>query len=51
MVRHHSDNDIVFNYPDSQRVSIVIRSAIAGPALAKELRETIAGSTRQCLSN
>ena len=43
MVRHHSDNDIVFNYPDSQRVSIVIRSAIAGPALAKELRQTIAG--------
>jgi predicted permease len=43
MVRHHSDNDIVFNYPDSQRVSVVIRSAIAGPTLAKELRQTIAG--------
>ena len=43
MVRHHSDNDIVFNYPDSQRVSIIIRSAIAGPTLAHELRETIAG--------
>lgn len=43
MVRHHSDNDIVFNYPDSQRVSVVIRSAIAGPTLEQELRQTIAG--------
>jgi putative ABC transport system permease protein len=42
MVRHHSDNDIIFNYPDSQRVSIIIRSAIAGPTLAHELRETVA---------
>jgi predicted permease len=43
MVRHHSDNDIVFSYPDSQRVSIVLRSAIATPTLAQELRNTIAG--------
>jgi ABC-type antimicrobial peptide transport system permease subunit len=43
MVRHHSDNDIVFNYPDSQRVSVVVRSAIAGPTLEQELRQTIAG--------
>ncbi len=43
MVRHHSDNDILFNYPDSQRVSIVLRSAIATPTLAHELRNTIAG--------
>jgi len=43
MARHHSDNDIVFNYPDSQRVSIVLRSAIATPTLAQELRNTIAG--------
>ncbi|PYX67479.1 MAG: hypothetical protein DMG78_27665, partial [Acidobacteria bacterium] len=43
MVRHHSDDDILFNYPDSQRVSIIVRSAIAGPTLAHELRETIAG--------
>jgi predicted permease len=42
MVRHHSDNDIVFNYPDSQRVSIVIRSAVAAATLAQELRTTIA---------
>jgi predicted permease len=42
MVRHHSDNDIVFNYPDSQRVSIVIRSAVAAATLAQELRATIA---------
>jgi putative ABC transport system permease protein len=42
MVRHHSDHDIVFNYPDSQRISIVIRSAVAATNLAQELRTTIA---------
>jgi predicted permease len=42
MVRHHSDNDIVFNYPDSQRISIIIRSVVAPATLAQELRATIA---------
>ncbi|HLZ42154.1 MAG TPA: ABC transporter permease [Candidatus Sulfotelmatobacter sp.] len=42
MVRHHSDNDIVFNYPDSQRISIIVRGAIQPQAVAQELRSAIA---------
>lgn len=42
MVRHHTDNDIVFNYPDSQRVSMVVRSAIQTQAVAEELRTAVA---------
>ena len=28
VVRRHSANDRIFNYPDSQRISMVVRSAI-----------------------
>jgi putative ABC transport system permease protein len=42
MVRHHTDHDIVFNYPDSQAVNVVVRSAIATPAATQELRNSIA---------
>jgi putative ABC transport system permease protein len=42
MVRHHTDRDIVFNYPDSQAVHVVLRSAIATSAMAQELRSAIA---------
>jgi len=42
MVRHHTDRDIVFNYPDSQAIHLVIRSAIAEPIMAQELRTAIA---------
>jgi putative ABC transport system permease protein len=41
MVRRHTDKDVVFNYPDSQRVSILIRSALAPQAVADELRTAV----------
>ena len=42
IVRRHSANDRVFNYPDSQRISIVTRSAIDAQTVAKELRDSVA---------
>jgi putative ABC transport system permease protein len=42
MVRHHTENDVVFSYPDSQAISIVIRSPMKSAALAQELRNTFA---------
>jgi putative ABC transport system permease protein len=41
MVRSHSENDVVFNYPDSQRVSMVVRSPLRSDAIAPELRKTV----------
>ena len=42
MVRRHTEKDVVFNYPDSQRVSILVRSALAPQAMAQELRASVA---------
>ena len=42
MVRRHTDADVVFNYPDSQRVSILVRSAMTPQAVADELRNVVA---------
>jgi predicted permease len=42
LVRRHSANDPFFNYPDSQRISMVVRSAIDPQTVAKELRDSIA---------
>ena len=42
MVRHHSDRDIVFNYPDSQAIYIVVRSPIGAQAAGEEVRNAIA---------
>jgi predicted permease len=42
MVRRHTDKDIVFNYPDSQRVSLLVRSALAPQAVAQEVRASVA---------
>jgi len=42
MVRRHTDQDVVFNYPDSQRVSVLVRSAMAPEAIAQELRMAVA---------
>ena len=42
LVRHHTENDIVFNYPDSQRISMVVRGAIRSQAVAQELRAVVA---------
>jgi putative ABC transport system permease protein len=41
MVRSHSENDVLFNYPDSQRVSMVVRSPLGSDAVAQELRKTV----------
>jgi putative ABC transport system permease protein len=42
LVRRHTPNDPFFNYPDSQRISIVVRSAIDPQTVAKEIRDSIA---------
>src|SRR5579864_298201 len=42
MVRRHTDQDVVFSYPDSQRVSVLVRSAMAPEAIAQELRMAVA---------
>jgi putative ABC transport system permease protein len=42
MVRRHSENDVIYNQPDSQRVSMVMRSAIGSQAVAQELRSAVA---------
>jgi ABC-type antimicrobial peptide transport system permease subunit len=41
MVRRHTENDIIFNYPDSQHISVVVRSAVGPQAVAQELRNTV----------
>jgi ABC-type antimicrobial peptide transport system permease subunit len=41
MVRRHTDSDVVFNY-GSQRISILVRSALAPQVLAQELRASVA---------
>jgi putative ABC transport system permease protein len=41
MVRRHTDNDVVFNYPDSQRISMIVRSAVAPLAVSQELRNAV----------
>jgi putative ABC transport system permease protein len=42
IVRRHSADDRIFNYPDSQRVSIVVRSAIDPQTVAQEIRDSVA---------
>jgi putative ABC transport system permease protein len=42
VVRRHSADDLIFRLPDSQRISIVARSAIDSATVAKELRDAIA---------
>jgi len=42
VVRRHDANDVIFRYPDSQRISIVTRSVIDSQTVAKELREVVA---------
>ncbi|HKU26691.1 MAG TPA: ABC transporter permease [Candidatus Sulfotelmatobacter sp.] len=42
MVRRHTANDVVFNYPDSQRVSVLVRSALASQSVSEELRSAVA---------
>ena len=42
LVRSHSANDRIFNYPDSQRISMVVRSAIDPQTVAQEIRDSVA---------
>lgn len=41
MVRQHTENDVVFNYPDSQHISVVVRSVLVPPIVAQELRDAV----------
>jgi hypothetical protein len=42
IVRSHSANDRIFNYLDSQRISMVVRSAIDPQTVAQEIRDSVA---------
>ena len=42
VVRRHDANDVIFRYPDSQRISIVARSAMDSQTVARELRDAVA---------
>ncbi len=42
IVRRHNADDRIFNYPDSQRISMVVRSAIDPQTVAQELRDSVA---------
>ena len=41
MVRRHTENDVIFSYPDSQRISMVVRSAVAPQTVTQELRDAV----------
>jgi ABC-type antimicrobial peptide transport system permease subunit len=41
VVRQHTPDDIIFRYPDSQRVSIVARSALNAQTVAAELSDAV----------
>jgi putative ABC transport system permease protein len=42
MVRRHTEDDVIFHYPDSQRISIVVRSSVGPQTAALELRNAVA---------
>jgi predicted permease len=42
MVRHHTENDVIFNYPDSQHISMIVRSPMGAETVAQEMRRAIA---------
>ncbi len=42
MVRSHSENDVIFNYPDSQRISMIVRSSIGAETVGQEIRRVVA---------
>jgi predicted permease len=41
VVRRHAADDVVFRYPDSQRINIVVKSAIDPQTIANELRNAV----------
>ena len=42
IVRRHSADDRIFNYPNSQRISMVARSAVNSETVAQEMRDSVA---------
>jgi putative ABC transport system permease protein len=44
MVRQHSADDVIFRYPDSQRLSLIVRSALNPRSVATELRDSVAST-------
>jgi putative ABC transport system permease protein len=42
MVRRHAENDVIFNYPDSQHISMIVRSPMGPETVAQEMRRAIA---------
>lgn len=42
MVRRHSVDDVIFRYPNSERLDIVVRSALDPQAVASELHDAVA---------
>jgi predicted permease len=41
LVRSHRDDDVIFHSPDSQHISILLRSAVGPAAVTQELRNTV----------
>jgi predicted permease len=42
LVRSHREDDPIFRYPESQHISILLRSAVGPAAVAQELRNSVA---------
>lgn len=42
MVRQHTADDVIFRYPDSQRISLVVRSPLDPHVIATELSDSVA---------
>jgi putative ABC transport system permease protein len=42
MVRQHTVDDVIFRYPDSQRISLIVRSALNPRSVAMELNDSVA---------
>jgi putative ABC transport system permease protein len=42
VVRQHSADDLIYRYPDSQRLSLVVRSPLEPRSVAMELSDTVA---------
>jgi len=42
IVRQHSADDLIFRYPDSQRLSLIVRSALDPRSAAMELSDSVA---------
>jgi predicted permease len=42
MVRQHTADDVIFRYPDSQRISLVVRSPLDAGSVATELNDSVA---------